>query len=146
MRKAILIAAAVLVVVCASFAGQHGTRMEVVLNGSANSGGSQTYVVGGFVEKVYMAPPATGGLSTGDVTISYQPVFTNMAAINIATGTVTADIVWYPVADRTDVAGTALTSDEPGRIVLADGLVTFSVTNVVPTNFNWRAYIITSDE
>ena len=77
------------------------------------------------------------GVSTGAVVVSYSPLDTALAAVNIATNSVTDEKTWRPRVDGTDVAGSALTSDTPGQYVLIGDTVSFVVSGS-PTGVTWR--------
>ena len=77
------------------------------------------------------------GSSTGAVVVTYAPLDTAMASVNIATNSVTAEKTWRPRVDGTDVAGVALTGDAPGRFLLIGDTASFVVSGS-PTGVTWR--------
>lgn len=136
MRK---LAILVMLATLACVAVAEPTDEPIYLAMGAATAGTQTISnIRGYVDTVYVA--VSDGASTGTVLIAIVPLDTNVSAINIATSSVTASKAWYPVIDRTDTAGTALTSDPPSRYSLAGDSLRMIVSGS-PTGVTWRATI-----
>jgi len=106
--------------------------------GAATGGTNTSEKVVGYVEEVQMS--VSDGAATGLCSVAIQPADSTVAAYNLATNTVSDEKRFYPVRDNTDIAGTALTSDTPGRYFLIGDTVTFTVTGS-STNKTWRCRI-----
>lgn len=143
MTKRILIAVAGATLCCNALAGgltTHDVRVALGTNSSA----SATLTARGFVEEIYTDAPGAG--QTGTVAVSYQPLLSSMAAVNLATNIVTADTVWRPRVDGTGIDAAALTSDPPGRYLLYGETVTVSISDASTTGATWRVIIKTNEE
>lgn len=95
--------------------------------------------VRGFIHEVSVC--SSDGISTGNVSLAYIPRDGISAAVNISTGVVANTKLWRPAIDSTDVNGADLTSDPPGRIMLAGESVRLIVTSSSKTNISWHAII-----
>jgi len=92
----------------------------------------------GYMDEIYIS--CSDGISTGTVYLAYIPIDGITPAVNVATGSVVAAKLWRPSVDRTDIAGVALTSDPPGRVMLAGESMRMIVLGS-PTNKTWTATI-----
>jgi len=92
----------------------------------------------GYLDEIYIS--CSDGSSTGTVYLAYIPTDGITPAVNVATGAVTAAKLWRPSIDRTDIAGVALTSDPPSRVMLAGESMRLIVLGS-PTNKTWTATI-----
>ena len=119
MRKLLYIACAVFAACASCYADQNpGTRTVLVTTITNTTSGTNTINnLRGYVDEIHVS--VSDGVSTGTVYLAYVPIDGITPAVNIATGVVTAAKVWRPVVDRTDIAGVALTSDPPARVMLA---------------------------
>ena len=102
----------------------------------AGTAGTQT-VASVRMEVDAITVSVSDGTSTGAVVVSYSPLDTALASVNLATNSVTDEKTWRPRVDGTDVSGAALTSDAPGRYLLTGDTVSFVVTGS-PTGVTWR--------
>jgi len=141
MKKALIIAAALLMVVAVAVAQPVCETISIVL-GTATGGTGTVDEVYGWIQEVQVA--ASDGVSTGLVTVSISPIDGTVADYNIATNTVTDEDIWLPVRDRTDINGAALTSDEPVPYFLAGDTVQFVVTGS-DTGITWRCRLKMDD-
>jgi len=139
MRKLLYIACAVLMA-CACYADQNpGTRTVLVTTITNTTSGTNTINnLRGYVDEIHVS--VSDGSSTGTVWLAYVPLDGITPAVNIATGVVTAAKVWRPRLDGTDIAGVALTSDAPDRVMLAGESLRLIVTGSV-TSRVWTATI-----
>jgi len=137
MRRLIVLMGVSLMVACALIAGPEARQITPIELGAA-TGGTNTLAISGYVEAVYVS--VSDGASTGAVTVSYAPHIGGNA-VNLATNDVSDEKVWRPVVDKTSVAGTDLTSDEPARFPLAGETVSFVVTGS-PTNLTWKCVLV----
>jgi hypothetical protein len=137
MRKPISIIAAVLAA-ASVYAGSEYFRIPL----GAATHGTQSVTVRGRVAEVLIDSPAAG--VTGTVSVTAAPAISTMAALTLATGTISNDLVVRPAVDMTDNAGAALTSDPPEHPMVF-GSVTFAVTNSSSTNVEWRCVIRTEE-
>lgn len=128
--------------ICAAMTAHGGTALAVIETGTNTSGSATFGPVVGHVEEVVCDPP---GAYTGTVVVSYQPLLSTMAAVNIATSTITGDKTWRPLVDGTDVAGAGLTSDGPTRRYLDGETVTFAVSGT-RTGLTWKCWLKFSRE
>ena len=132
MRK--LIALLVLVSLCAY------AQKEIVITVNTDTNGVGTASqadLTGVIDTIHAS--VVGGTSTGTVTVAYTP--SHMSAVNLATNSVVASKTWRPRVDATDVAGAALTGDDPVPYILFANDVTVSVTNA-PASSVWKAVLI----
>jgi len=97
----------------------------------------------GYVDAIYCDVPAGG--TSAVVSVSYQPGLSTMAPINLATNIVSADKVWRPRVDATDISGAALTSDGPEMYPIAGEVITFSASSISPTGLVWRCVIVVDE-
>ena len=139
MRILISIACAGLVA-CACYADQNPDTRTVLVTTITNttSGTNTINNLRGYVDEIHVS--VSDGLSTGTVWLAYVPVDGITPAVNIATGVVTAAKVWRPRLDGTDIAGAALTSDPPARVMLAGESLRMIVTGSV-TSRTWTATV-----
>ena len=137
MRKAVMILAVGLLA-CASLAGKFRETAELGTNGTAQSVDTVTGVKG-WIEEIYIEVPGT---TTGNVTITYQPVFSGMSAVTMyATNGLASDITVRPRVDITGTDGIAITGDEPTRFYLYGEAITITITNTASsTGGTWRVY------
>lgn len=138
MRKLFLIACAGLLA-CACFADQNpDIRTNSIILGAVTSKTNTINNLRGYMDEIYVS--CSDNSSTGTVYLAYVPMDGITPAINVATGAVVAAKVWRPSVDRTDIAGTDLTSDPPGRVMLAGESLRLIVLGS-PTNKTWTATI-----
>ena len=141
MRKVWIVLAGLLVLTMSASAEFRSTAIDISLAG--NTAGTNTASdVWGYVEDIYVL--ATDGSATGKVDLAAVPADSTISAYSIATNTVSNDKLFKPRVDGTDVGGTALTNDPPGRYCLFGETVRFVVRESV-TNKTWRCRIKTSD-
>lgn len=138
MHKLLLTACAGLMA-CACFADQNPyTRTITVTMGAATGLTNTINNLRGYLDEIYVS--CSDGSSTGTISLAYVPLDGVTPAVNVATGVVTAAKVWRPRLDGTDIAGDDLTSDPPGRVMLAGESMRLIVTGS-PTNKTWTATI-----
>jgi hypothetical protein len=124
---------------CACFADQNpDTRTITVTMGAATGLTNTINNLRGYLDEIYVS--CSDGSSTGTISLAYVPLDGVTPAVNVATGVVTAAKVWRPRLDGTDIAGDDLTSDPPGRVMLAGESMRLIVTGS-PTNKTWTATI-----
>lgn len=141
MRKLSIIGAAVLMAACA-FAEPNLQVVDITLG--ALTGGTGTLSnVSGYLEDIQVL--CTDGASAGSVFIAVLRPDSTVAAVNIATNTVTDELLFRPVVDGTDILGAALTSDPPRRMYLYGETLRFIVIES-PTNKVWRMRVKTVTE
>ena len=114
------------------------TRTIDVVLGAATSKTNTINNLRGYMDEIYVS--CSDGSSTGTVYLAYVPSDAITPAVNVATGAVAAAKLWRPRIDATDIAGVALTSDPPGRVMFAGESLRMIVTGS-PTNKTWRATI-----
>ena len=136
MRK-LYISAAVLLVACAAVFVIADEQRVSIATGTNTYGTATFREFDGVIDEIMVDAAAS---VTGTVLISYQPLLSNLAAVNIATNTLTADDTFRPSFDRTAVDGAALTSDPPAPVYLSGETVTMVVTNSA-TGTTWNALI-----
>jgi len=100
-------------------------------------------IASGYLEDIQVL--VTDGISTGSVFIAVLRTDSTVAAVNIATNTVTDELLFRPVVDSTDILGAALTSDPPRRMYLHEETLRFIVTDS-PTNKVWRMRVKLVDQ
>lgn len=137
MRKLFSIACAGLLA-CACFAEQEPTRTVSCVMGAATSKTNTINNLRGYLDEIYVS--CSDGSSTGTVYLAYVPLDGITPAVNVATGAVAAAKVWRPSVDRTDIAGSDLTSDPPGRVMLAGESLRLIISGS-PTNKTWTATV-----
>jgi len=139
MRKLLYIACAVLMA-CACYADQNPDTRTVLVTTITNttSGTNTINNLRGYVDEIQVS--VSDGVSTGTVALAYVPLDGITPAVNVATGEVIAAKVWRPRLDGTDIAGAALTSDPPARVMLAGESLRMIVTGS-PTSKVWTATI-----
>lgn len=118
---------------CPLFAGPRSSVVSVPTG--TNDTGSASIRLSGYVDEVVLDLPAGTSVS-GDVTVVSAPAYG--ATVTLATKSLTADATVRPRLDGTDNAGTALTSDPPGRYMAAEETVTATVRNANTTGLVWR--------
>ena len=122
-----------------SYADQNpDTRSVAVVLGAATTETNTINNLRGYLDEIYVS--CSDGSSTGTVAVAYIPTDGITPAINVATGAVAAAKLWRPRVDVTDIAGVALTSDPPSRVMLAGESLSLIVTGS-PTNKTWTATI-----
>jgi len=147
MRKALIMILAVGLVACASYGGDVDRQvLTLTYTDNVTAQLSTNVAIRGWIETIYVDVTASTGGSTGDVSIVYDPEFTGISEINLATNpATTADAIYRPRFDGTAVSGVALTDDPPNRFVAIGGTVKLTVTNAatggVGTSSVWRAVI-----
>jgi hypothetical protein len=137
MRKLMFTALAVVLSVCALIA-EPDTKLISIVLGSATGGTNTLSGVRGYIEDVYVT--CSDGVSTGDVKVAFIPLDGVSAAVEVATNNVAGVQVFKPSVDRTDVKGTALTSDPPARYMVDGDSIRLIVTGS-PTNKTWKAML-----
>jgi len=138
MRKLFSIACAGLLA-CACFADDnpYPRTVSVVLDAET----SKTNTINnlrGYLDEIRIF--CSDVSSTGTVYVAYVPTDVSSTSINVATGVVEGVKTWRPSIDRTDIAGADLTSDPPGRVMLAGESLRMIVLGS-PTNKTWTATI-----
>jgi hypothetical protein len=138
MNKTIM-AACVGLLACVCVADQNpDTRSVVAVLAGATSQTNTIHNLRGYMDEIQVS--CSDGVSTGTVSLAYIPSDNITPAVNVATGAVVAAKIWRPRLDGTDVAGADLTSDPPGRVMLAGESVRMIVAGS-PTNKTWTATI-----
>lgn len=135
MRKLCIIIA-VAGMACAALAEPNPETSTITL-GTSTGGTGTVANAKGYLHEVYVG--VSDGVSTGNVAITYQPAISTIAAVNVATNSVTDEKVFRPRQDGTTVAGAANTSDPPERFFFVEETITFVVTGS-PTGLVWTAY------
>jgi len=141
MRKLSCVGAVVFMAACA-FGGGKSETLDLTL-GTATGATGTLSSVSGYLEDIQVS--VTDGVSTGNVFIALLRQDATVAAVNIATNTVTDELLFRPVVDGTDILGAALTSDPPRRMYLYNESLRFIVTGS-PTNKVWRMRVKTTDQ
>lgn len=141
--RALCIFAALLA--CAISASAGPNSYLLVVPASALTYGSATELAprGRVVEVLFDSPAAA---TTGTVSVAATRNISTMAALTLASATVSNDLAVRPAFDMTDTAGTALTSDPPEHPLLYGESITFVVTNASATNLEWRCIVKTIED
>jgi hypothetical protein len=142
MRKLSLIAGIVMLTAVCVNAAPKLITIENVMTGVTTLTNTSEKVVG-YIEEIQVA--VSDGVSTGTVAVTVQPADSTVAAYSIATNSVVDESRWRPRVDGTDDAGTALTSDPPGRYFLIGDTVGFEVSGS-PSNVTWKCRIKVSTD
>jgi len=127
---------------CAAICAALDSIVITVPVGALTSGTNTSVLANGYVEDVQLS--VSDGVSTGVCTVAVQAADSSVASYNIATATVTNELIVRPRVDGTSTAGVALTNDPPGRYPLHGDTLTFTVTGS-PTNLTWTCRIKTND-
>ena len=144
MRKAAYIFAVLTMCAACAWAGGIDSKLiKVALTGTATGGTNTPSKITGYIESVQVA--CTDGVSTGLVNVAIVPADSTVAAIVIATNTVIDEDVWRPRVDITDIAGAAITGDEPVRYLLKGESIRFIVTGSATTRV-WHCRVKLSDQ
>ena len=133
------IMASMIAAVAAVAAPQYHEFTPIALG--TNTSGTSTLTLRGYVDTIYVS--SSDAVSTGTVSVSYVPAV-GTTTVNVATNVVVDEDVWRPVVDRTDTAGTALTSDDPAPYALVGETLTFSVSSS-PTGLTWKCLMVIDD-
>ena len=113
-------------------------QIVLTVNTDTNGVGSATqYDLTGVVDTINVS--VADGASTSTVTVAYTPLY--MSAVNLATNSIVASKTFRPRVDATDVAGAALTGDDPVCYSLVREDLTVSVTNALASSV-WRCVVI----
>ncbi len=145
-RNAYLIVAVLASMACVMAHGGEYLSDTVTVTAGTNKTYAITQDVAGVVgELVQIEIDETVAGADADIDITVLSDVSTMGAVTIySADDVTADTVLYPAFDRTDTAGAALTSDDPGthvlykdtlRTVISDWNATGKVFKV---KFKWR--------
>ena len=113
-------------------------RTISVVLGTAASKTNTINNLRGYLDEIFIS--CSDNSSTGNVWLAYIPADGITPAINIATGVVTAAKAWRPRLNATDIAGVALTSDPPVRVMFAGESLRLIISGS-PTNKTWTATI-----
>lgn len=138
MRKAIISLAAGLLA-CAFTVHARPQGKEFSVNTGTNDTGTVTMTgVAGYIDEIICPIPAGTGV-TGTVAVAATPAIGT--AVTLATATIAADKLFRTRLDGTDNAGSALTSDPPGRFMAYGDVLVFTVSSANTTGLTWRVYI-----
>jgi len=138
MKKTILAAAAIAVgLTLAVWGGPRWALFELATTTNATATTSTT-ALSGYIDEIVLELP-TGTTVTGTVAVTATPRIG--AAVTLASKTIDATQLVRPRLDGTDTAGTALTSDPPGRYMSAGDNLTFAVTGANTTGLTWRVLV-----
>lgn len=127
---------------CVACAEPRGAMCDIALStisATATNGTNTIDGVNGWLEEVQIL--CTDDAAAATVTVSAVPTDSTVAAYTLATASVTADKTFRPRVDGTDTAGSALTSDPPGRFFLLGDQIRFVVTGSDTTNVTWRCRV-----
>jgi hypothetical protein len=131
-----ILGAAVLLAVCAYGKPQHETI--TVTTGTNDTGTATLTTLSGYVDEIVLEIPA-GTAVTGTVAVTASPPIGS--AVTLASKTIAATALIRPRLDGTDTAGSALTSDPPGRYLSYGDTITATVSSANTTGLTWRVWI-----
>lgn len=136
MRKLSIIGAAGLLAACAFAEPKH---VEISVTTGTNLAGTATSsVIAGYIDEIVLKIP-TGTSVTGTVAVTAAQPMGN--SVTLASKELTATTLVRPRLDGTDTAGSALTSDPPGRYLSFGDTITAAVTGANTTGLTWRVWI-----
>jgi hypothetical protein len=136
MHKLSLIICVGLMAACA-FGEPKRVTLDVT-TGTNDTGNTSTGVIAGYIDEIVLIIPA-GTTVTGTVAIvATQPLGNT---VTLASKEITATTLVRPRLDGTDTAGSALTSDPPGRYLSYGDTITATVTAANTTGLTWRVGI-----
>jgi hypothetical protein len=135
-RTLSILGAAVLLAVCAYGKPQHAT--VTVTTGTNDTGTATLTTLSGYVDEIVLELP-TGTAVTGTVAVTASPPIGS--AVTLASKTIAATALIRPRLDGTDTAGSALTSDPPGRYLSYGDTITATVSSANTTGLTWRVWI-----
>ena len=137
MRKlSSIIGAAGLVAACAWAEPQYATFS--LATGTNTAASTSTTAISGYLDEIVLELP-TGTAVTGTVSVTATPAVG--AAVTLASKAIAATQLVRPRLDGTDTAGTALSSDPPGRYMSAGDKLTMAVASANTTGLTWRVFI-----
>jgi hypothetical protein len=141
MRRLMTIAVAGLVA-CAAFGGEY-EESYVDITGTTNAATAVTGTVTAVNGPIVQMHVVLGTATNVDVDITVDPADSNEDEFTLySADDVTADTVLYPVFDRTDSAGAALTSDPPGPYVCTGDAVKCVVSDWAQASKTVRVKIV----
>ena len=135
MRKLLIIACAGLMA-CACLAEPRHVTFSLA-TGTNDTATAGTTAISGYIDEIVLELPA--GATSGAVSLTATPVVG--AAVTLASKTISATQLVRPRLDGTDTAGTALTSDPPGRYMSAGDKLTALVASASHTGLTWRVFV-----
>ena len=136
MRKLLIFACAGLMACACLAEPRHVTfSLATTTNDTATA---NTTAVSGYIDEIVLELP-TGTAVTGTVAVTATPLVG--AAVTLASKTISATQLVRPRLDGTDTAGTALTSDPPGRYMSARDKITATVSSANTTGLTWQVFI-----
>jgi hypothetical protein len=136
MRKlSIILGAGLLMAACAW--GRPLTATLSLATGTNTTATTGTTAISGYIDEIVLELPT--GATTGIVAVTATP--TVGAAVTLAGKNLSATQLVRPRFDGTDTAGTALSSDPPGRYMSASDKITATVTAASNTGKTWRVFI-----
>ena len=143
MKRLLTVFAAVGLCAGIVFAKPQRRTITITLDASGETAGTnQTADVYGYIDEILIS--VSDGASAGACSVSYAPEAhgtNSLTAVTLATATVTDEKRFRPSVDRTDTAGSDLSSDPPERYMVFRETITFVVTASTTTNATWRCLI-----
>ena len=140
MKRIFVIGVGLLCVASMALARPQTKKIDIALSGNGVVAGTNVANnVDGWINEITVT--CSDNASTGIVAVSYAPGdFTN-TAVNLATGTATAEKRWRPVVDSTTVAGADNTGDPPIFFIIKNETISFALTASEASNVTWRCRI-----
>ena len=114
--------------------------ISIVMTNGQSTGSATLGTIRGYVDEIVLACPSGTTVSGTNILRVTQ---TTGAVVLLATNTVTATTVIRPSLDRTDTAGSALSSDPPDKYLSWGDTFTYTVTNASLTGQTWTVWIKT---
>lgn len=135
MRNLCIILAVVLAAGVVNGRPQHVTMSAAT--GTNTTATATDSTLSGYIDEIFLEAPS--GVTSGIVSVvATQPLGNT---VTLASKAVTADTLVRIRVDGTDTAGSALTSDPPGRYLTHGDTITLTVTAADPTGLTWRVWI-----
>lgn len=135
MRKLLVIACASLMA-CACLAEPKAKTLTFATGTNTTATATET-AIAGYIDEIVLEAPS--GVTSGIVTVvATQPMGNT---VTLATNTATSDVLVRLRVDGTDNAGSALTSDPPGRYLSFGDSIAATVISADPTGLTWRVWI-----
>jgi len=136
MKK--ILAAMVAAMVAGSVAAAPQYAIMSMATGTNVAATTSTTAISGYIDEIIMEIPA-GTSVTGTVAVTATPLVGS--AVTLASKEIGANQLVRIRVDGTDSAGSALTSDPPGRYLSVQDKLTFSVSGVNTTGLTWRVLV-----
>lgn len=136
MHKLALILCAGLLAACA-----YGEPKQAVIDattGTNATGSASTSAIAGYIDELVLVLP-TGTAVTGTVAVTAAQPMGN--SVTLASKEIAATTLIRPRLDGTDTAGSALTSDPPGRYLSYGDTITVAVSGANTTGLTWRVWV-----